>query len=218
MAVLAVVAAGMATGSVPTVLADHREDQNDVSAERCETWWYWRNRIAARAGHCFVTPLGRGVFGGACDPGATVPVEEAARMEGMLVEERRRRCAVDASRDALHHADREEIDRVERAPVPLGHDGEQWGCIDFQRGPLSLHAAPSADSPVLGTFENGMDAGLDNHRTEGEWEWVDADLPDGREIAGWAICFSKFCNVAMRRPPGWQWSIPHGSSAFRAAR
>ncbi len=153
-----------------------------AQASSCEHMWFLRNLIAHRAGHCFVSTLGRAVFGNeGCAPGVQVPDADAARMQAVLAIERGFGCRVDVARPALGDPVAEwDWHVIDLIPVPSGF---QSSCFGYRLSSFDLRAAPHADAPVVGMVLKG-DSIAFNYEDEGDWMFLLTDAEEG--FMGWA--------------------------------
>jgi hypothetical protein len=136
----------------------------------CDDLWFARNQIFARAGYCFASPLGQGVFGNdgcigkdvTLEPGGAEAVAFAREGEAML------ECKIDTSRTQLDIPQLALRLRLEAVPVLDAISAS--GCLDWQGPTLPLRLGPRSGAEVIAEVERGDDI---------VWEYNFFGIPDG---------------------------------------
>ena len=151
-----------------------------AAADICEDWWFTKNLIYDRAGHCFTSALGRAQFDNGDCIGANpqLPPEQAelvAEADRLFAEAG---CEIDtADPNAINH--REYALRRQMADLPLRIIYES-GCSGW-RGPMvPLRVARSSAAEETGTLRPGDDFA---------WLWQDvgpwAYIEPAPDRGGW---------------------------------
>lgn len=162
---------------VPMSVA-HAED-----ARSCESFWFSRNLIFHRAGYCFKSNLGRGIFGNddCRAAGPNLSATDKQVIAGLKSAEQEWGCRVDTSRNRMTIPGAALLEKLERQPIP---DSAESGCINYLDAPMALRAAPRRDAAVVGTIRRGANV-TNGHFGVGGWTVYSATLADGRFLLGW---------------------------------
>jgi hypothetical protein len=122
----------------------------------CDDLWFGRNLVFDRAGYCFGSPLGKAMFNnGDCTTKKPVLSEyDREFVEFVEWSEEIAHCKVDTSQRSIAI---ELIELRRKLMTPVIRANILHNCQGWRRGPLELHAANSANSPVIGRIETGDD-------------------------------------------------------------
>jgi hypothetical protein len=157
-----------------------------AASSLCEDLWVTRNMMFHRAGYCFSSPLGQTLFGNAgcrtADAGAVAVDREAVA----LMRQYEERCQINTqggptpgmwARKAL-------LDRVIEIPTV---DEFGYACWGYNGPGFALHAATSAQSPVIGVAQTRQSL-LYSHWQKNGWAFIEVSNGPGTPImaAGWA--------------------------------
>ena len=137
----------------------------------CAQYWFGRNLIYDRAGHCFGSPLGRAIFNNADCTGqvSELPPEAAATVALIREMEAEWECSMDVSAIALpDFPEHEQWFWLQDIPVP---DGWESACVGYRGAPIELHAARDAASLVTGQVPTGGNIPFDYIPRDG-WIFV----------------------------------------------
>lgn len=153
----------------------------------CEDIWIARNALFHRAGHCFGSPLGKGLFGNA---GCTGSLPALAPADAEAVAHLRRMeqdfgCAlpVDRPPSARMREQAASLARLRDIPVP---DEYAWACHGYRGPGMVLRSGASDDAPAIGQAGAGALIGSD-HQWRGDWLFVRVRAEPGGPILaeGW---------------------------------
>ena len=147
----------------------------------CGDFWFTRNLLMDRAGHCFGSPLGRALFDNeGCTEGAAPGPEAAARIARIQAAEKRNACKVDVSAETLGLDDADIRRRLTDLPL---RDEIESSCIGWEGAVTPLLAGRRPQEAAVGRISPG-DHVLYQHVPEEGWVYVTARDRKGALISG----------------------------------
>ena len=143
--------------------------------EYCDELWFTRNLMFDRAGYCFGSALGQGMFDNSDCIGKNVTLDPVSQRKVNLIREieAREGCRVDTGQSRISFEDIGLKRGLTDLPVP---DNLGSGCLGWRGGPVPLRAGHSAGAPPVGRLESG-DYILFDHYDEGDWSFVTVYAP-----------------------------------------
>ncbi|QYK39880.1 MAG: DUF4453 domain-containing protein [Paracoccaceae bacterium] len=153
----------------------------------CEDLWIARNTIFHRAGYCFGSALGQGLFGNAGCIGTSPQLAsaDAEAVDQIRLMENDAGCRV-ATTSAPTARMRTEAARLSRLRDIPAADHNGWACLGYTGPGLTLRSGASADSPVTGQATAGQFLFSEYLLRDG-WKFVVATTGHGRPTVaeGW---------------------------------
>lgn len=150
-----------------------------AAALTCEQMWFARNALFNQAGYCFGSVLGQALFNNAdCTTRAPqLSARQSAQVAALKEMEAEAGCAIYTGVSFLDLPHLAQWQRLSTLPWP-----EMGGsaCIGWRGAPLTLHAAPAANAPVLSVVRPGQTLTF-TALPEGVWDFVQTE--DG---VGWS--------------------------------
>lgn len=156
--------------------------------EYCEDLWFTRNAIMDRAGYCFGSTLGKGVFDNRNCLGTTVKLRSSDQKTVAQIQkmEHAAQCQVDTSQRRLSLPDLAERQALWHLPI---RDEAGSACVGWLGPQIGLHAGHSQDAPLIGKITPGDTIGFSHFPQQGQqhdWSYVQIFTRDWRfKSAGW---------------------------------